>query len=1838
MVKIGERSSGVDAQSQSEKPAEEKSATQTPIDRGDGMDAKGPATLPEAEDTVARFARFMRNQGFGGGKTQATLDARTAQKAFAYLTARPAVYAAFHNTLDPSQHASWPAPEQVIAGDANAFARAELTAPMLTVLMAIGDQADRSHVEEETFALARYFVESFGPESITEEGAEPTGRAVVNTIATLEAAANSPSLPAAHRTLAERNIEALRRKVTHELAGLVDGGNRDRAVAFLRGMAETGDAGVREAGAVAGRTLMAVGPKDGDADDLVRALADEKPSFWDTFLQVLAEIFSLGFAKTDWGDGDKRGKDSINLASDPRFVRAFAEQTNDAGISAAEVMRQAIDEGWTSAVDESSLAAFDASLAKLPQVQLTSPRAMLAQATEVASILDAHAITEHNAHHMGESVAQTIANLEWVLASPDVDPPEKQRADHLLATLREKSATAVANFARAANQDRAVMFLHGVAEAETSWSEEGRACREAGAIAGRALLSAGSDSASAGDLVDAMSGKERNFWDNFFDILVEIFTFSLAKTAWGDGDARGKRVTELMAREEFMAGLEGERNGAGTSGADVLHEAFGRGYRSRADRRVSTVLEEALERRRAAGDVGPGVAPPVTSPEEAAKRAFPGGGFGLFDAARPPIPVAEMGTLFPEQFGSMSYEERYAWERQVTDRLELVITASEPDQILSNLRTQYGDASPAEQLMVARHVASIMGGKNYDYDALNTDTPTNTTPQQMMEAMQEAVRTGNKVPEGICGDIHLATASVLNAMGIDAGIGAVQSHFISTMRLSDGTFAIIDYGTLYLGRSMAEVFTAYEERKGQLALWHLVTDAEGNYVGRVQTPVGKFLEQTLSPAQTFADYLQGKPLPEGVKVDMYNRRGQLEGNVEAAADIVGGLRASVRGGGTTVHGTELDFAVAGLGYRSEHFSIDVNVGRFEAKFPSDAGTQDYAGGDVRIGVRDTVGNLSYGASIGGSGMAQLDKQKGTGTSEAKVGAVYDVPLGSEDGSAYFGVQAIGLPSGFGPDGGTTQGALVAGARAITFHNRELELAAGVKLNLEQAQLHLGGRVTMSNLDRGQGVFVRYVSGRTTIDAGFDHFDQQAWQGRSGNQMRVTVGRDLGNGWSVQAGGRMRLEGDQLGELSLRKTGHIDWPFGDEVPDEARAAITEWGYDPDAILQPREGIMRGLQYQALIGLQAGVRMSPEEYAALGIRVDFAEGTLILPKWMHESAHINVAASGSITLRNFCQLELGPVFAMDAEFGGWSLGLLATWRRLRAAVAIGGKNRFVAGAQLGLGATGFASAFAGYQRFREDGTKTTVTVGTDFNVTIERGEITFGGFNHGTSMGLAGAESWTYRNPGMNVASATTGEVFAHKRALSTSGFMDLFQFVSKTRSQKAKIAIISSRLAAASEQGVGFFFSEKALGQLKSDDTLAQVAQWVQSPGFERMIKESGGTWEGDVGADAIVFDSFSGGSNSFDADKGDIHIGDIAFGEGAERPMVHNTDIKVLKPGRRALARAWRKRGLRLLDLDQLSAQQFRGLTNLLGYVDGNLEGGQMTNKQITFTAGGLRSLAESIGLLSGTKDTEAGATVALSPRILERLADAHLGPSAIELSPDLSETERLMAGRLTRHLDSAGLLVNGKSVVRFHSGSGFPGDADELFVARGDAILVNLGRVANAKTEEIEKEFKDAADDDDLLDALGHMRRERTQDQRLAGMARQAGRGKMAVYYPDAPPRTLEGGAVRHRYRAYDVYGDPLKDAQGRPLERAFEITLRDDASRTDVEVVWDNGRRETLTLTSPEDYLALKDSYPELRPLLEGMIGDEGHLPGLRLLHLLQLVESERAQRSRRRESAVR
>ena len=120
---------------------------------------------------------------------------------------------------------------------------------------------------------------------------------------------------------------------------------------------------------------------------------------------------------------------------------------------------------------------------------------------------------------------------------------------------------------------------------------------------------------------------------------------------------------------------------------------------------------------------------------------------------------------------------------------------------------------------------------------------------------------------------------------------------------------------------------------------------------------------------------------------------------------------------------------------------------------------------------------------------------------------------------------------------------------------------------------------------------------------------------------------------------------------------------------------------------------------------------------------------------------------------------------------------------------------------------------------------------------------------------------------------------------------------------------------------------------------------------------------------------------------------------------------------------------------------------------------------------------------------------MALSPRMLNELADAELGPCAIELSPTLSETDQLLAGRLTRHLDSLGLLTNGKQIIRFYGGDQFPGDKDALFVSQGDAILVNLAGIPGAKAEKIEKAFKKAAGDSDLLEALAHFRAERTQE-----------------------------------------------------------------------------------------------------------------------------------------------
>ncbi|MBI5508119.1 MAG: hypothetical protein HY903_05145 [Deltaproteobacteria bacterium] len=1207
--------------------------------------------------------------------------------------------------------------------------------------------------------------------------------------------------------------------------------------------------------------------------------------------------------------------------------------------------------------------------------------------------------------------------------------------------------------------------------------------------------------------------------------------------------------------------------------------------------------------------------------------------------------------LFPSSGLS---QEQIACQIAATQyKLGFILQHSDPAAIQANLVAQFGRASDLEKVIIATTLASLMSDYNYDgafYDGVVVDSST----AEMLAALRQSIRTGQKTPEGICSDIHLAVAQVLESLGIHSGAATVAGHVINIFRLDSGTVVINDYGTLYTGRSMEEVLRQYETYKGKVSLWYYLTDANGRIRGRVQTPLGEVLDNSVSPRKVMERFLNGETLPAGTRVDVVNDRGQLTGDAEAVGQFFGALKGRLAAGDKIVDGHQVAYTVAGLGFESEHLVVESSVGKYDVRF-ANGRTDSLVVGATHLGVKDSArvgdGKLSYGLQFRATGTVTTHQARNLnagasvgGSSEARLGGRYEKPLAAEQGGFFVDGALVGLPATPVQDIDTGPRALQSGLSTLTFENHQLELASGVKLNLSEDQLlELRTRFTNTAIDQTLGVGATYGTDRGFVTGDVAAVEPKSWMSTKDLRGSVGVGKDLGDGVAVTASAVSdRLRGD-AGMLAIQKTGTIQIPQDQTLPPGVKEALDAAGIDPAKVRLPREGLMRGVQYAALLALQRGESIPADVYAELGINVDLVDKTVVLPGWVSPTSygHLNVAANARVSLDDFKKLDFGPLFAIDGEFGTWGFQVIQTMTRLRASAKIGTKNRLVVGVEVGVGLhqhgpVGLA-AHVGWEGLKEDGRKKTVTVGTNLQLSIADGSIVFGDYNYGRSVGLAGLTTWSYRNPGDNVVDSKSGEVFAYKRARTAGGFLDLFQYVSKPEAQKQQIRRIVSRVGELADAGIGSFFSKKALGELADPEQLTRFAEFLSGDKVTKLLYDAkeaarAGT---PFPCDALVVDELSADAkNDFRALEGDLHLASL----DAELPPVTTPTDDHLDTAE-AL---WRRKqetkladgtpiraGMRIIGEEKLDATEARGLEKLLAFVDSHVDPARFVNKQVTIREGSFfQSIGEALGLLSLQKDTQAGATISISRRLLAKLADVELKPADLTLPEDASDKEQERAAALFDLLAREDLLESNVSSFVFLRGAQFDARVppppepeggnhfpeEVIFSRKGGEILVNLDRLATAgKLERHLWRIKQEIGDSDVLDAVRKWKKQATQAERQTELARKSGQGQLHQYFPERPPVPVDQPfpGVRYQYRIYDAYGRPRFD-------RLYELTFAERDTSFSLCVI-DRGERRELVIRSRAELAAALKDFPEVAPIIDGISGDAAHLPGLRVLSRL-------------------
>jgi len=1229
------------------------------------------------------------------------------------------------------------------------------------------------------------------------------------------------------------------------------------------------------------------------------------------------------------------------------------------------------------------------------------------------------------------------------------------------------------------------------------------------------------------------------------------------------------------------------------------------------------------------------------TPSAAGMRSFCS---GYFDSVTSRVATAM--AIFPSLKTAQIDAKQVTQTLADTDlQLMAILKGSRPDEIFQNLKTQFADKpgltgkdkalSDLQQLevgaflaSVAAHYASGSGAPSGSGEAVSTE---------VLSALQDSLTTGAGISAHVARDVPVAVSQVLASLGIKAGTASVQGKVVTIFQTKAGTYCLCDGDQMYTGPALGKVLSKYEVVNGQVMFWHYISDTNGKIIGRVQTPLGAMMTSTASPVGAFQAFLARGPRPAGSHEEIVDESGRLVGDAEAFVDINDKMSVRAAGGYQKLLGADANYSSVGFDYQSQHFLVDGTIGNVNFAPVTHKNQLAVVGGiDVAAQQNFAVagGNLTVGADARVMKSQNIGTDGGDVNSEARLAARYDHPLPAGTGSVFVSATTTGLPAGQIQDTATSSGMTAAQLKAFTFENREIQLASGVRLNLSQNDVvDLKAMLTTAGNQDVFGLGANYISGKTTLMVAANTFENTNGLSQAGKSLQVGVARDLGNGITLAFTYDKIPTGDAssatLHELDLQKVGRVS--FGNSVPPDVAQIMERQGFSPDEVTMPKEGLMRGLQYRALLALQgvsgapAGSALPPDVYSRLDLEFDPIGQTIVLPCWVKDQlpGRLDIAASQRVSLADFKKLDLGPVLSIDAKFNSWALEVLASLGGVEVTAKIGRKRRAVIGAEIG--PAGFGG-IVGYSKVEPDGRENTYSFSSRLQFRMERRSGIFGDFNSVRGFGPLGVTRMDWRNPGDMTVNPGTGEIFAYKRARTIAGYLDLFQYVTKPEEEKAQIRQVVAQLTRLNDQGVGVFFSPRALSEASKPKTLAQLTRYFVSPDFEKSVQALKA-----AGGDGIVFDSIlAKDKNSYQAVEGDWHVHSIHGNNDAVfRPAPEGTPADV---EREALVGAWQANGLRILGAEKLSNEEYHGLENLLAFMEKNIDTKQLVNKQLSFAGGSLfRSIGEFMGFVSLSRNVDAGATISVRPSLLRKFAKAYLRPCQLVWEKDLDPRQQKAVERLAAVMEKENLVINGSrqlvllNTATFEQRTGeYPDPQDPfrelpLFVRKGDTVYVELGYLASDPAD-YTSELKRALGGE-LVNAISLMRAESTQEQRDMTFARRAGYGTLLQYYPERPAEHVGGAnpGVLYSYRIFDAYGLPAKDAQGKPVLCSYAFFFPEGSEELRMIVRPDAGtpgEAKTVVMRTREDVEKVAKEYPQIGVIIDGMIDTKNHLPGLRLL----------------------
>jgi hypothetical protein len=404
--------------------------------------------------------------------------------------------------------------------------------------------------------------------------------------------------------------------------------------------------------------------------------------------------------------------------------------------------------------------------------------------------------------------------------------------------------------------------------------------------------------------------------------------------------------------------------------------------------------------------------------------------------------------------------------------------------------------------------------------------------------------------------------------------------------------------------------------------------------------------------------------------------------------------------------------------------------------------------------------------------------------------------------------------------------------------------------------------------------------------------------------------------------------------------------------------------------------------------------------------------------------------------------------------------------------------------------------------------------------------------------------------------------------------------------------------------------------LGEEKRLVDFANFIESPAFAKQINS---LRRGQPPLEALVIDSLDGDlANEFWMATGDLHL------RGLGRPEVQ---AKGEPDPADDLDEAWRARGLQVVGEEGLETEEKLGLARLLDFVDRELHPAQYVAKQIVVNDDSfLRALGEVFGVLPLQREDDSGASIVLSPRLLRWASKANLQPMTFSLPPGATELQREAAQELAELLAEKNLLINGTERLVFVPAADLERPAPIIrteneeevpprtFYRDGNTIFADIERFGRSKPKDNLAELRRELGDEQSVAALQRLLELRTQSERRLEMARAAGRGELHQYFPEGPVQRVDDptGNV-YRYRIFDAYGAPRFD-------RTYELSFPDDAESFSVSVVGATGERQEVRVANAADAERLAEAFPEITVILDGLKGDKGTMPGLKVLNRLR------------------